>query len=67
MDSDSRAHNHGLIAQTQNIGVLHIVVVSDEDACNRNDKLSNPLSLIPSTYCHYFNTQLIPSQQLTLP
>ena len=66
MDSDSRDHNHGLITQAQKIGVLQIVV-SDEDACNRNDKLSNPPSLIPSTYCHYFNTQLIPSQQLTFP
>ena len=39
------------IAQAQKVGVLQ-VVVSDEDACNRNDKQSNPPSLIPSTYCH---------------
>ena len=43
------------------------VVVSDEVACNQNHKLSNPPSLSPSTYCHYFHTLLIPSQELTFP
>ena len=63
MDSDNRTHNHWLlIAQAQQIGILQ-VVVSDEDACNRNGKQSNPHSLIPSTYCHHFHTLLIPSQE----
>ena len=31
----------------------------------RCSKLSNPPSLIPSTYCHYFHTLLIPPQELT--
>ena len=51
MENDSRAHNRWLlIAQAQKIDVL----VFDEDACNRNDKLFNPpshtlnpLSLLP--------------------
>ena len=43
------------------------VVVSDEVACNRNHKLSNPRSFLPSTYCHYFPTLIIPSQELTFP
>ena len=65
MDSDNRAHNHGLlIAQAQKINSLQIIV-SDADACNWNEKLSNPPSLIPSTYCHLFHTLLIPSQELT--
>ena len=46
---------------------LRLRKVSDVDACNRNDKLFNPFSLIPSTYCHYFHTLLIPSQELTFP
>ena len=37
----------------------------EDDACNRNDKPFNPPSPIPSTYCHYFHTLLIPSQKLT--
>ena len=41
MNTDNRAHNHGLlIAQSQKIVVLHVVGFY-EDACNRNDKLSN--------------------------
>ena len=65
MDSDNRAHNQlVLIAQAQKIDVLQ-VVVSNEDACNRNGKLSSPPLIIPSTYCHYFHTLLIPSQELT--
>ena len=49
------------------IGVLRVVVVSDEDACNPNRKLFNPPSLIRSTYCHYFHTILRPSQELRFP
>ena len=30
-----------------------------------NAKPSNPPSLMPSTYCRYFHTILIPSQELT--
>ena len=52
------------ISQAQKIGVLQ-VVVSDEDVCNWNGKPSNPPSLIPSIYSHYFHTLLIPSQELT--
>ena len=64
-DSDNRADNHWfLIAQAQKIGVLQ-VVVSNEDVCNWNDKRSNPPSLVPSTYCHYIHTLLIPSQEVT--
>ena len=67
MDSDNRAHNHRfLIVQAQKIGVLK-VAVSDENARNRNDKPSNLPPLIPSTYCHYFHTLVIPSQELTFP
>ena len=33
----------------------------------RCGKPSNPPSLIPSTYCHYFHTLLIPPQELTFP
>ena len=51
-----------LISQAQKISA-----VSDEDACNQNGKPSNPSSPIPSTYCHYFHTLLIPSQELTFP
>ena len=54
------------ITQAQKIRVLQ-VVVSDEDACNWNGEPSNPPSLIPSTYCHFFHTLLIPSQELTVP
>ena len=43
------------------------VVVSDEDAWNRNGKPFNLSSLIPSPYCHYYHILLIPSQELTLP
>ena len=65
MGSDSRAHNHWfLVVQTYKIGILQ-VVVSDEDVCNWNGKSSGPPSLTPSTYCHYFHTLLIPSQELT--
>ena len=64
IDSDNRAHNHCFrITQTQKVGVLQ-VVNPDEDVCNRNGKPSNPLSLIPSTYCHYFHTILIPSEEI---
>ena len=41
------------------------VVVSDEVVCNQNHKLSNPPSLLASTYCNYFRTLLIPSQEPT--
>ena len=50
--------------QARKIVVLQ-VVVSDEDACSRNGKPSNPPSLILSTYCRYFYTLLIPLQALT--
>ena len=64
MDSDNWARNQWfLIAQAQKIGVLQ-VLVSAEDACNWNGKPSKPPSLILSTYCHYFYTLLIPSQEL---
>ena len=67
MGSDSRAHNHlFLIAKAQKIGLLQ-VIVCDEDACYRNANWSNPSSLIPSSYCHYFHTLVIPSQELTFP
>ena len=67
MDSDIRTSNPWfLMAQAQKIGVLQIVV-SDEDAWNRNGKLSNPPSLVPSAYCRYFHTLLIPSQELAFP
>ena len=67
MDSDNRAHNHGhLVTQAQKIGVQQ-VLVSDTEASNRSDKLFNPTSLTPSTYCHYFHTQLLLSQELTFP
>ena len=63
MDSDNWARNQWfLIAQAQKIGVLQ-VLVSAEDACNWNGKPSKPPSLTPSTYCHYFYTLLIPSQE----
>ena len=67
MDSDNRGLNHWLlIAEAQKIAALQ-VEASGEDACNRNDKPSNPPSLILSTYCHYFHTPLIPSQELISP
>ena len=67
IDSNNRAHNHWfLIVQAEKIDVLQIVV-SDEDTCSRNGKPSNPSSLIPSTYCYYFHTLLIPLQELTVP
>ena len=44
---------------------LVLGAVSDEDVCNWNGKPSNPPSLIPSNYCHYFHTLLIPPQELT--
>ena len=53
-----------LFGQALNIGVLQVVVSNEDDACNRNDKPFNPPSLIPSNYCHYFYTLLIPSQKL---
>ena len=63
MGSDNRAHNHGpLITQAQKIGVQQ-VLVSDTGTSNRSDKLFSP----PSTYCHYFDTQLLLSQELTFP
>ena len=55
-----------LIAHAQKIGVLH-VVVSDEDAYIRNGKPSNSPFLIPSIYCHYLYTLLIPSSELKFP
>ena len=65
--SDNRDRNYWFfITQAQKIGVLH-VVVSDEDSCNRNGKLSNPLFHISSNYCHYFHTLLIPLQGLPFP
>ena len=33
----------------------------------RSGKPSNPPSLIPSDYCHYFHTLIIPPQELTFP
>ena len=46
----NRARNHLLLnVQAQKVGILK-VVVSDEP-------------IIPSTYCHYFHTLLIPSQE----
>ena len=67
VDCDNSAHNHWfLITQVQKIGVLQ-VAVSDEDASNTNGKPSNPPSLMPSNYCYYFHTLLIPSQELTFP
>ena len=53
-----------LIAQAQKMCVLK-VVVSDKDACNRNGKPFSHPFLIPSSYCYYFHTILIPSQELT--
>ena len=44
---------------------LVLGAVSDEDVCNWNGKPSDPPSLIPSNYCHYFHTLLIPPQELT--
>ena len=41
--------------------------ISDEDAWNRNGRLSNPLSLITSTYYYYFHTLLTPLEELTFP
>ena len=65
MDSDNNAHNYWfLIAQAHKMIVLD-VVVSDEDVCNWNGKPSRPPALTPSTFCHYFYTLLIPSQELT--
>ena len=65
---DNRAHNHWfLFCQTHKTGILQVmrmIKISDEDDCNRNSKLSNSTYLIPSTYCHYFHTLLIPSQEL---
>ena len=40
---------------------------SNEDACYWNLKPSNLPSPIPSNYCYYFHTLLIPSQELTYP
>ena len=53
-----------LIAQAQKMCVLK-VVVSDKDASNRNGKPFSHPFLIPSSYCYYFHTILIPSQELT--
>ena len=65
LDSDNNAYTHCLlIAQTHKMIILHSVV-SDDDVCNWNSKPSNPPSLTPSTYCYYFHTLLIPSQELT--
>ena len=65
MNSENRAHNHWfLIGQAQKIGVLQ-KVVSDEDVCNSNGKQSSSFSLIPSTFCQYFRTLLLTSQELT--
>ena len=64
---DNRADNHWfLISQVQKIGVLQVVVYN-EDACDGNGKLSNPSSLIPSNFCHYFHILLTSSQELTFP
>ena len=41
--------------------------VSNEDTCYWNLKPSNLPSPIPSNYCYYFHTLLIPSQELTYP
>ena len=65
MDSDIRVHNHWfLILQVPKIGVLQ-VTSSGGNIWNRNSKPSNPPSLIPTTYCQYFHTLLIPSQEFT--
>ena len=44
-----------------------MVKISDEEAWNRSGKLSNSPSLIPSSYCYYFHTLIIPSQDPTFP
>ena len=46
---------------------MKMMKISDEDACNRNGKLSSSPCLIPSTYCHYFHTLLMPPRKLTFP
>ena len=51
------------IAQAHNIGILQIV--TSEDVCDKNNKLSTPLIPIPSIYYHYFIILLIPSKDLT--
>ena len=56
---DSSRNHWFLIAQTQKIDILQ-VLVSDKDLCDRSGKPSALLSLIPSTYYHYFYTLLIP-------
>ena len=60
MDNDNKARNH---AQAQKASTL----VSDEDVCNRSDKLSNPPSLILLPFCDNFHTLPIPSQELIFP
>ena len=50
------------IAQAHNIGILQIV--TSEDVCDKNNKLSAPPIPIPSIYYHYFTVLLIPSQDL---
>ena len=47
--------------------VMKMMKISDENACNRNDKLSSSPCLIPSIYCHYFHTLLIPPRKLAFP
>ena len=63
IDSDDSAHWF-LIAQAHKMVALQ-VVVSDKDVCNWNGKPASLPSPTPSTYCHYFHTLLIPSQELT--
>ena len=55
MDNHSRAHSQSLTLSLRLIKLVYC-------RCN---KPSNPPSLIPSTYFHYFHIQLIPPQELT--
>ena len=63
--SDKRARNHWFdIPQASKIGES-LILVSNKDFGNCNGKPSSPFSLISWTYCRYFHTLLIPSQELT--
>ena len=62
----SQSMDNNNTAQAQKTCVLQ-VVVSDEDTCDQNGKPSDAPSFILSTYCHYFYTLLIPSQELIFP
>ena len=58
MDSDSSGHSQSLILYRSE---------SKKMMYYKCGKPSNPLSLIPSTYFHYFHIQLVPPRELTLP